>query len=158
MPKFPITEAESEALISAQKQIISDVSWSQKSSKSWSTAKLPVEATKGSLQGQLELIITVNTELPSKFSMTLVLNGAHIIRRLDIGGSHSNSSSDRKRWHQQTHKHTWSDQHAISHAYTPQGITGSNLCDVFTQFCKECNIVFKGQFHDAAAQPQLPGV
>lgn len=157
MSKFPITEGEAEAIINTPKQIINDVSWSQKS-KSWTIAKLPVEIIKVTIKGHVDLLITVNTELPSKFSFTLLLNGAFQIRRLDIGGSHLNTSTDKRTWKHEIHKHKWSEEFADSHAYTPLDITEESIQQSFTQFCSECNIVFKGQFHNVITQPQMPGV
>ena len=146
MARFPITEIECEQILALPKQIKADILWTQKSKKSWGTSKIPVE------------ILTVNIEEPSKFSITLLLNGIHRIRGLDMNGSHINKCSDQKRWDGTTHKHCWKDICPGGHAYMPTDITSVGLKEVFMQFCKECNIAFLGHFNPLPVQPQLMGI
>ncbi len=155
MPRFPISESECNKIIALPKRIRENISWVKKDNKSWVTCKVPVE---GDFKGQLELIMTVNVEEPSKFSFTLLLNGAHRIYGLDVGGSHSNKCSDQQKWHGETHKHPWTDVCPSGHAYTPTEITGTTLQEVFMQFCNECNMDFRGHFSPAPTQPQLLGI
>lgn len=155
MARFPISENECNRIIALSKRIRANISWVQKANKSWVTCKVPVE---GDFKGQLELIMTVNVEEPSMFSITLLLNGVHRIRGLDMRGSHSNKCSDQKEWHGETHKHTWTDTCPGGHAYTPTEITGTTLQEVFMQFCNECNIDFRGRFGPAPVQPQFLGI
>ncbi len=155
MARFPITESECEQILALPKQIRADITWSQKPNKSWGTSKVPVESD---LKSKLEVILTANIEEPSKFSITLLINGIHRIRGLDISGSHINKCSDQKRWDETTHKHCWKDTCPGGHAYTPIDITSVGLKEVFIQFCKECNIDFLGHFNPLPVQPQLTGI
>lgn len=155
MPRFPITENECDDIIAQPKRVRANISWVHKPNKSWVTSKVSVE---GDFKGQIQLITTVNVEEPLKFSFTLLLNGAHRIRGLDVSGSHLNKCSDQQYWYGQTHKHPWTDSCPGGHAYTPTEITGTNLQEVFMQFCEECNIDFRGHFSPAPTQAQLPGI
>lgn len=156
MPRFPLREVEADSLAGLPKVIRGDIVWSQKSHKSWSESRVDVE---GDFKGQLQLIMTINAEIPSKFSMTLLLNGAYPIRHLDLGGSHTNKCSDGQSWHQSTHKHIWSDVcPPAAQAYTPQNITETSIEGVFNEFCEECNIDFQGRFTHYSVQPELPGI
>ena len=155
MARFPITERERDSIIAVPKYIRDNVTWIQKPNKSWATSKMAIE---GNFKGQLYLIATVNTEEPSKYSLTLLLNGVHRLTGLDVRGSHHNKCSDQQHWYQQLHKHTWSDNCPGGHAYTPIDITGTTLQEVFTEFCKECNIDFRGRFNPVLTQAQIPGI
>ncbi|MFC1592840.1 DUF6978 family protein [Candidatus Omnitrophota bacterium] len=155
MARLPITESECDKVLALPKQIAADIVWTQKSNKSWATSVLPVESD---LKSKLEVILTVNVEEPSKFSFTLLLNGIHRLRGLDIKGSHHNKCSDQHRWDGQTHKHAWQDSCPGGHAYTPADITGTGIMEAFVQFCGECNIDFRGNFNPLPGQSQLVGI
>jgi len=85
MARLPITETECSRILSLPKGITDDIVWSKKANKSWASSKVPVDSE---LRGKLEIIITVNMDEPSKFSITLLLNSTHRIRGLDMRGSH----------------------------------------------------------------------
>ena len=155
MARFPITERECNSIIALPKAIRANITWIEKANKAWVTSKLPVECE---FKGRLEVIITVNVEEPSIFSITLLLNGAYRIRGLDVRGSHYNKCSDHQRWHCQTHKHPWTESCPGGHAYTPTDITGTTIQEMFPQFCRECNVDFRGQFRPAPTQAELPGM
>lgn len=156
MPRFPLREAEADSLVGLPKVIRDNIVWTQRPNKSWLESRVDVL---GDFKGQLQLLTTVNAEIPSKFSITLLLNGDHAIRGLHLGSSHTNKCSDRRSWYYDTHKHVWSDvcpPHA--HAYTPANITVTSLAEVFRQFCQECNIDFQGLFKDPIFKPEFPGI
>jgi len=156
MARLPITEKRCVEIIDLPKYIREDVSWALKPNKSWSIAKVTVE---NNARLKLELILTINNEELSKFSFTLLLNGIHRIRGLDVGGSHTNKCSDNRRWNCETHKHSWNDAcPGGGHAYSPADITGTKLGEIFTQFCDECNIQFEGEFNPAPIQKQMKGI
>jgi hypothetical protein len=155
MARFPITESECSKVLATPKKITSDIVWIQKANKSWATSILPVESD---LKSKLEVILTVNTEEPSKFSFTLLLNGIHRMQGLDVRGSHLNKCSDLQRWEGQMHKHAWQDSCPGGHAYTPHDIMGTSIKDTFTQFCVECNIDFRGTFNPLPGQSHLVGM
>lgn len=68
MARLPITETECSRILSLPKRITDDIMWSKKANKSWASSKVPVDSE---LRGRLEIIITVNMDEPSKFSITL---------------------------------------------------------------------------------------
>ncbi|MCD6391623.1 MAG: hypothetical protein J7L92_06520 [Dehalococcoidia bacterium] len=155
MAKFPVTDGECAKILAASKVITADVVWTRKHNKSWATSVLPVE---NDLKYKLEVILTASIEEPSKFSFTLLLNGNYRIRGLDINGSHYNKCSGQQRWVGQTHKHTWQDSCPGGHAYTPIEIDGTGINETFVQFCRECNIDFRGNFKVLTGQSQLVGI
>ena len=155
MARFPVTERECNNILSLPKQITADIEWTKKANKSWASSKVPVESE---LKSKLDVILTVNIEEPSKFSITLLLNGMYRICGLDMKGSHYNKCSDKHRWDSGMHKHSWGDYCPGGHAYTPTDINGVNLGKVFTQFCNECNIAFLGNFNPLPIQKQLPRI
>lgn len=151
MAKPPITEKECNQILSMPKRITSDISWTSKSNKSWSTCKLQVQ---NDANLNLDVYITVNNYELQRFSVVLLLNGVHRIRGLCHSSSHLNKCSNGKRWDCAMHKHSWSDSCPGGHAYTPIDITGSTLGEVFVQFCNECNIDFIGNFRPLVIQRQ----
>ena len=154
MSVFNITKSACTQVLALQKTIGHDVVWTTKQNEAWAEARLPIKAQ---WPGSLELVITVNTALPSKYSMSIMLNQVRI-KALDVNGSHSNKCTDKIIWAAQTHKHDWSDVCPDGHAYTPTDITGSTIADVLNQFCKECNIVFSGTFTPVPMTPTMNGV
>ena len=74
MAIFKITQADCAKILAISKEIDQGVRWSFKGNESWAEATLPVRSK---WPGRLELRITVNTELPSKYSMNLLLNQAY---------------------------------------------------------------------------------
>jgi hypothetical protein len=152
---FKITQADCAKILAMPKEIDQSVRWSQKGNISWAETSLTVKCE---WPGQLELKITVNTELPSKYSMTLLLNQAHRVKGLDVNGSHSNKCTDGKKWLCETHKHDWSESCPDGHAYSPDDITGETIEEVLKQFCLECNINFKGSFRPVPMKPRMMGV
>lgn len=155
MARLPITEAECTRILSLPKRITDDIVWSKKTNKSWASSKVPVDSE---LKGKLEIIITVNMDEPSKFSITLLLNSTHRICGLDMRGSHHNKCSDQSRWDGKMHKHSWRDDCPGGHAYTPSDINVKDIGDVFKQFCRECNISFKGNVNPLPIQTRFTGV
>jgi len=154
MSIFNVTKSDCDKILSLPKTINRDVRWSLKPNEAWAITTLPVKCQ---WPGNLELRITVNTELPSKYSMSILLNQVRI-KALDINGSHSNKCTDKKIWAGQTHKHDWSDVCPDGHAYTPIDITGVTIETVLNEFCKECNIVFKGTYLPVPMNPRMTGV
>jgi hypothetical protein len=152
MAIFKITKSDCDKIISIPKEISQDLHWSIKTNESWAEATLPIRC---GWPGSLELIITVNTNLPSKYSMTILLNQAYRIKGLDVNGSHSNKCTDKIIWAGMTHKHDWSEICPDGHAYTPNDITGVTIEEVLNQFCKECNIIFKGVFNPMPVQSRM---
>jgi len=152
---FKITQADCARILAISKEIDQGVRWSFKGNESWVEATLPVRSK---WPGQLQLRITVNTELPSKYSMNLLLNQAYRVKGLDINGSHSNKCTDGQIWLCQTHKHDWSEACPDGHAYTPTDISGDTIEAILNQFCQECNIVFTGSFQPVPMKPRMTGV
>jgi hypothetical protein len=154
MSAFKITKADCDRVLAISKDITHDLSWSVKPNRAWVEASLPI---KSEFPGDLELRITVNTILPSKFSFSILLNQIRI-KSLDVNGSHSNKCTDQKIWAGETHKHDWSQVCPDGHAYTPTDITGSTVQAVLNQFCQECKIVFTGKYQPVPINAALPGV
>lgn len=155
MARFPVTERECGEIFQATKTARGTIRWTEKPNKVWISAKLPVECP---LKGQLELVVNINQEEPTIFSISLLLNGVRI-RGLDIGKSHENKCSDGRRWYAAVHKHTWLDHcPGGGHAYDPIDITGTQIAEIFEQFCRECNIDFRGRFIHLPTQAELPGL
>lgn len=155
MAKLPITENECNLILSLAKHVSEDVVWVKKANKTWASSKVSVESN---FKGKLDIILTVNMDELSKFSITLLCNSTHRIRGLDMNGSHHNKCSDQSRWNSATHKHSWRDDCPGGHAYTPSDITKIDIGDVFLQFCKECNVTFNGKFNSLPIQMKLTGV
>jgi hypothetical protein len=155
MAIFKITKADCDKIIALPKEIDQDIHWSIKENAAWAEATLPVKCE---WPGSLELRITVNTDLPSKYSLTVLLNQVYRIKGLDVNGSHSNKCTDKKIWISQTHKHDWSEACPDGHAYTPADITGTTIETALNQFCKECNIIFRGTFRPVPMKPRMTGV
>ena len=154
MAIFKVTQADCAKILSLPKEIDQGVRWSMKGNE-WAEATLLIKCE---LPGRLELRVTVNTNLPAKFSMTVLLNQAFRIKGLDVNGSHSNKCTDEQIWVGQTHKHDWTEACPDGHAYTPNDITGDTIETVLKQFCKECNIVFKGTFSPVPIKPRMAGI
>lgn len=90
---------------------------------------------------------------PWKFTAYLMLYNSQL-RRLDVNSSHRNRTGSRELWVNSTHKHTFSEQHHNSEAYTPtdipiiplSGVTGEHYREVFEAFCKECGVKLVGAY------------
>src|SRR3954470_24068793 len=107
MAGAPVSEAEVRALLVGPLEVGTSVSWKLKSNDSWAEAQLAVRQP---LPGAtLSVRLTVNLLAPSKYSIILLLNDAHRIRSLDVGGNHQNKHTDQNRWVHQTHEHQWTD-------------------------------------------------
>ena len=155
MAIFKITQVDCERILALPKEISQNVRWSIKGNNSWAEATLSVKCE---WSGHIELRITVNTALPWKYSMNILLNQAYRVKGLDVNGSHSNKCTDGQIWLCQTHKHDWSEVCPDGHAYTPTDITGDTIETVLNQFCQECNINFRGSFQPVPMKPRMKGV
>ena len=100
------------------------------------------------------------TMKPWKMTAYLMIYNQHL-RRLDVHGSHTNRT-DGEAWRSRTHKHTFSERHRDSVAYTPGDIPETPLTDVgpehyrgvFEAFCGEQNIRLTGEY--GWVDPVLP--
>ncbi|MCA1707725.1 MAG: hypothetical protein LC808_32420, partial [Actinobacteria bacterium] len=98
---------------------------------------------------------------PWKLTTYLMIYNLHL-RRLDVNGSHRNRTGDRKEWIERTHKHTFSEQHQDTVAYTPGGIPavptasviGEHYRGPFEAFCGEQAIKLTGEYR--WVDPVLP--
>ena len=90
---------------------------------------------------------------PWKLTAYLMIYGQHL-RRLDVNGSHGNRTGDREVWNERTHKHTFSEQHQDTFAYTPCDIPAVPTANVvrdhyrgaFEAFCEEQAIKLAGEY------------
>jgi hypothetical protein len=105
----------------------------------------------------MELRVTLNTLIPTKYSFSILWNQIRV-KSLDVNGSHRNKCTDGKTWASQTHKHDWSQVCPDGHAYTPADITGETVQTVLNEFCIECNITFGGKYQPAPIRQPLPRV
>jgi hypothetical protein len=103
----PLTEAEVTSLLSDPMRIDGPVVWRQKSDDVWAETSLRVRHPQRSVD--LRVTITVNLLAPSKFSVSLLANGARI-RAFDAASSHGNKHTDTNQWRQQPHEHKWTDR------------------------------------------------
>ena len=82
---------------------------------------------------------------------------------LCAGRRHRNRTGDREEWKARTHKHTFSEQHQATVAYTPNDIPSIPTADVlgehyrgaFEAFCGEQAIKLTGEYR--WVDPVLPG-
>jgi len=155
MAVFKVSQADCDRILALTKVIDQDIHWTAKTNEAWAQANLLIKSND---PGRLELIITINIMIPAIYSMTILYNQAHVIKRLDVNGSHLNKCSDGTRWNHQTHKHTWSEVCPDAHAYTPDDITGTTVEEVLKQFCQECNITFKGKFTPVPIRQRMAGL
>lgn len=105
--------------------------------------------------------VQVITLKPWKLTAWLMIHNQHL-RRLDVNGSHRNRVGDREEWIARTHKHTFSEQHQDTVAYTPCDIPAVPTVDVvghhyrgaFEAFCQEQAIKLTGEYR--WVDPELP--
>ena len=86
----------------------------------WETRATTVRAQMGVHNAHsLPLLLGVQVLIPKPWKLTayLMIYGQHL-RRLDVNGSHGNRTGDREVWNERTHKHTFSEQHQDTVAYT----------------------------------------
>ena len=88
MARSPVTEAECQALLAVPKRIVDDVLWVQKPNENWIETRLTVT---GRFAGAIELIGSMNAEVPERYSFSLVFNRGNRISGLDVNGSHRNT-------------------------------------------------------------------
>jgi hypothetical protein len=88
----------------------------------------------------LPLLLGVQVLIPKPWKLTayLMIYGQHL-RRLDVNGSHGNRIGDREVWNERTHKHTFSEQHQDTVAYTPGDIPAIPQVDVVGDHTVECS-------------------
>lgn len=109
----------------------------------------------------LQLGVQVLPLKPWKLTAYLMVYGQHL-RRLDVNGSHRNRTTEREEWAKRTHKHTFSEQHRDTVAYTPgdipaiptAGPTGQHYRGAFEAFCSEQSVRLTGEY--AWVDPPLP--
>jgi hypothetical protein len=90
----------------------------------WETRATAVRAQRGVHNAHalpLLLGVQVLVRKPWRLTVYLMIHGQHL-RRLDVNGSHGNRTGDREVWNERTHKHTFSEQHQDTVAYTPGDI------------------------------------
>lgn len=143
MPAAPVTEAEVAAILVGPLVIDQAIRWSYKSD-TWAEASVPVDHPRRGVQ--LSLTITINLEVPTKFSFSLLINRGIRIIGLDGSGSHANTHTDRNKWVRQTHEHRWTDACHGSWAYS---VTyPADLESAFRDFCRRHGITFNGIWID----------
>ncbi|OGN97595.1 MAG: hypothetical protein A2Z77_04325 [Chloroflexi bacterium RBG_13_51_36] len=143
MARILLTEQQAGRIISAQKNINTNVDWDYRANEGYAKCQLIVSNTLGV---NLKVYGNVNMEEPTTFSFSLVLSNAYRIRGLDVSGSHRNKHTDDNEWRGETHKHKWSDRCRDAFAYTPkETVPSDDIAQAFEVFCKECNIGFAGQ-------------
>lgn len=87
MARPAVQEAECRRIMALPKSVREDVVWSRKPNEAWLEARVRV---RGGFRGSLELVGTVNTERPSRYSFALLMNKKRI-NGLDVNGSHRNT-------------------------------------------------------------------
>jgi hypothetical protein len=86
----------------------------------WETRATAVRAQMGVHNAHalpLLLGVQVLVRKPWRLTVYLRIHGQHF-RWLDVNGSHGNRTGDREVWNERTHKHTFSEQHQDTVAYT----------------------------------------
>lgn len=149
MTGAPITEAEIASILQEKMECKASVNWITKSDHSWYEATLKVSHPRRDVL--LELLITVNRREPIKYSVSLILWNNFRIRGMDVNGSHRNTHTDMNEWRHELHKHKWTDMCHASWACTPKDIDPSSIRSAFETFCRECGIVFGGEWVDPPA-------
>ncbi|MGH3700229.1 MAG: hypothetical protein ACRDQY_12290 [Pseudonocardiaceae bacterium] len=122
----------------------------------WETRATAIRAQMGVHNAHdLPLLLGVQVLIlkPWKLTAYLMIYGQHL-RRLDVNGSHGNRTGDREVWTERTHKHTFSEQHQDTVAYTPgdipavptANIMGDHDRGAFEAFCAEQAIKLTGEY------------
>lgn len=148
MPAAPITETEVTAILSQEMRIDESVQWLPKTDRVYVEASLRVRHPQRNIA--LTLKLTQNRLAQRKFSISLLLNGAHRIVRLDVNGSHANWHTDSNRWTLQIHEHLWTD---ACHGQWARSVNvvGNDLLTAFEDFCSRHVILFEGRWADPPA-------
>ena len=144
MPVPPLSEAQSDIIIAAEKAISGRIDWvyNPYHNQDWAKFEVTVENDLG-----LNLRLYGNARLlqPAKSSFSLILNGAFRVFSLDVNGSHTNKHTNKNEWKNETHKQRWTDVCRNSDAFTPEEDIPEEPNAAFEEFCKECNIAFTGR-------------
>ncbi len=104
----------------------------------WETRAAAVRAQMGVHNAyDLPLLLGVQVLIlkPWKLTAYLMIYDQHL-RRLDVNGSHGNRTGDREVWNERTHKHTFSEQHQDTVAYTPGDIPAVPTVNVVGDRCR----------------------
>lgn len=145
MPSAPVTEAEVAEILSGAMRIEGPVRWVQKSSDVWAEATLHVRHPRREVA--LSLKLTVNLLATRKFSFSLLLDSAHRIVGVDVGGGHENRHTDNNRWVDEPHEHVWTD--ACHGGWARDvGSFPPMLQEAFLAFCDRLGIEFAGAWSD----------
>ena len=153
---LPLTEAQANRIIAAEKQIAGDIRWEYDPAHNQTWAKFEKKVQNGL---DLNLVVYGNTSLVigGKSSFSLVLNGSFRVFGLDVNGSHRNKHTDRNEWRGRTHKQRWTDLCRHRFAYTPDEIIPEDASAAFLEFCRECGIDFTGRVRETPTfQAALP--
>jgi hypothetical protein len=141
MDIVPVREAEVERLLqSGELEVLGKHEWRTSAMKSWLKVEILV-ASSAPRPPYVRLIVSVNSLDRSRCNFALLWNNKRI-RALDINGSHENHHTDQERWVHQTHKHRWTDHCQDRFAYTPTGITATDVEGLLAEFCLECGIKY----------------
>ena len=122
----------------------------------WKTRATTVRAQMGVHNAHgLPLVLGVQVLIPKPWKLTayLMIYNQHLFR-LDVNGSHRNRTGDREEWAERTHKHTFSEQHQDTAAYTPgdipavptASVVGEHYHGAFEAFCGEQAIKLTGEY------------
>ncbi|MEN9646648.1 MAG: hypothetical protein RL238_3317 [Actinomycetota bacterium] len=158
----PLTEREADHIVEhVPMKIASQVEWLEH--RGFWKAVVPV--TGAGVTTSLVMDLTINKQLPGKYTMQLRQRSGVNIRRLDVRGSHSNrpETGNSERWQSRTHKHRYRDMFEDAFAYTPTDIPDTTSSPfhpepdehgrVFEAFCGECGIDHAGQWTDPPGEP-----
>lgn len=74
MARAVVSESESRRILDLPKAIRDNIEWTQKANDAWFETRVRVS---GEFHGRLELVATVNTEAPSRYGFSLLLNRVH---------------------------------------------------------------------------------
>lgn len=143
MARIALTEAFAADIVARPKRIDEDIRWYSDPDLNYFKAVATAQTEARIL---LKVHLNVNRTDRRKISVTLVASRAYPILRLDVNGSHQNRHTDDARWHQETHKHRWTDACRDALAYTPPEQIPDDPEGVFREFCMEANIDFRGNF------------
>jgi len=145
MASAPLTEAEVAEILLESMRIEGPVRWVQKSSDAWAEATLQVRHPRRDVG--LSLKLTVNLLAARKFSFSLLLDSAHRIVGVDVGGGHENRHTDNNRWIDQPHEHRWTDACHGNWACAIDSFPPT-LREAFLAFCGRLGIEFAGVWSD----------
>lgn len=140
-----LSQDEFELLINdPDKFIKQDISWNDDTNH-WPSCKFKVD-----IESDIDYQIMINGQYnPYKQKLTyLILHkpSSKVIYRLDLGQNHRNPDG---KMVGEVHKHRWQFPYEDKFAYFPQDITAkvNDPVQVWSQFCKEANIIHSGKLN-----------